>query len=87
MQSILELLDENNIIWNRFLTDNEIVEIYKATTEEEATQYMLLIQDFLENYTVPKRVSDLTQAVSYLNLEAMIYKNWMLPIAKEEISI
>lgn len=82
MQSILELLDETNIIWNRFLTDNEIVEIYKATTEEEATQYMLLIQDFLENYTVPKRVSDLTQAVSYLNLEAMIYKNWMLPIEK-----
>jgi len=78
MQSILELLDETNIIWDRLLTDNEIVEIYKATTEEEREKYMLLIQDFLENYTVPERVSDLTQAVSYLNIEAMIYKNWLI---------
>ena len=84
MQSILELLDESNLIWDRLLTDNEIVEIYKATTEEEATNYMLLIQDFLENYTIPERISDLTQAVSYLNIEAMIYKNWMLPIAISE---
>ena len=82
MQAILELLDETNLIWDRLLTNNEIVEIYKATTEEEKEQYMLLIQDFLENYTIPERVSDLTQAVSYLNLEAMIYKNWMLPIEK-----
>lgn len=84
MQAILELLDETNIIWDRVLTDSEIVEIYKATTEEEKEKYMLLIQDFLENYTIPERVSDLTQAVSYLNLEAMIYKNWMLPIAIPE---
>lgn len=84
MQSILELLDESNLIWDRLLTDNEIVEIYKATTEEEAEKYMLLIQDFLENYTIPERISDLTQAVSYLNIEAMIYKNWMLPIAISE---
>ena len=81
MQSILELLDKSNLIWDRLLSDNEIVEIYKATTEEERERYMLLIQDFLENYTIPERVSDLTQAVSYLNIEAMIYKNWMLPIA------
>jgi len=78
MQAILELLDETNIIWDRLLTDNEIVEIYKATTEEEREKYMLLIQDFLENYTIPERVSDLTQAVSYLNIEAMIYKNWLI---------
>jgi len=77
MQSILELLDESNLIKDDFLTDNQVVEIYKATTEEEKEKYMLIIKELLEDYKIPKRVSDLAQAVSYLNLEAMIFKNWM----------
>jgi len=32
MQSILELLDESNLIWDRLLTNNHVVEVYKATT-------------------------------------------------------
>ncbi len=78
MQSILELLDETNLIWDRVLTDNEIVEIYKATTEEEKEKYMYIIWDLLENYLVPKKISDLTQVVSYLNVEAYIFKNKLI---------
>lgn len=35
MQEILQLLDETNMINNELLTNEQIVEIYKATTEEE----------------------------------------------------
>lgn len=73
MQEILKLLDESNLI-DDVLTDEQIVEVYKATTEEERTKYMETIQNFLDN----GRQSELHSAVSYLNLEAYIYKNWFI---------
>ena len=57
------------------LNDEQIVEIYKSTTEEEATEYMETIQDLLENKKVPENISDLCMAVSYLNIEAFVFKN------------
>lgn len=78
MQEILQLLDETNLIDNQLLTNEQIVEIYKATTEEERAWYMTLVQDFLDNGWV----SDLQQAVSYLNIEAFVYKTGMLPPEK-----
>lgn len=78
MNSILSLLDESGLIGDEHLSNNQIVEIYKATTEEEAIQYMETIQDLLERYIVPERISELCMAVSYLNIEAFVYKNWYL---------
>jgi len=72
MQSILELIDESNLIWDRLLTDSEIEAIYYATTEEEKEMYMLKIQDYLENWNIQDW---LQQAVSYLNLENFVLKN------------
>ena len=73
MQEILKLLDESNLI-DDVLTDEQIVEVYKATTEEERTKYMETIQNFLDN----GRSSELHSAVSYLNIESYIYKNWYI---------
>jgi hypothetical protein len=75
MNSILLLLDESGLIGDESLSNNQIVEIYKATTEEEAVQYMKTIEDLLEHYIVPERISELCMAVSYLNIEAFVYKN------------
>ncbi len=86
MQEILQLLDETNMINNELLTNEQIVEIYKATTEEEREWYMLLIQNFLDDGTTTT-ISDLQQAVSYLNVEAFIYKSWMIPVAKSEETV
>lgn len=61
------------------LNDEQIVEIYKATTEEEAMEYMETIKDLLENEKIPENISDLCMAVSYLNIEAFVFKNWKLP--------
>lgn len=83
MQEILQLLDETNLIDNQLLTNEQIVEIYKATTEEEREKYMRIIQNFLDNGNA-WGVSDLQQAVSYLNIEAFVYKTWMIPVAKSE---
>lgn len=74
MQSILELLEETNMITDN-LSDSQIVEIYKCTTEEEKEQYTKVIQDLLENIRVPDNIHELCSAVSYLNIEAYIYKN------------
>lgn len=60
------------------LSDNEIVEIYKATTEEERVMYMRIIENLLERHIVPEDVPELCMAVSYLNIEAYIYKNWLI---------
>lgn len=57
------------------LNDEQIVEIYKATTEEEAMEYMETIKDLLENEKIPENISDLCMAVSYLNIEAFVFKN------------
>lgn len=78
MQEILQLLDETNLIDNQLLTNEQIVEIYKATTEEEREKYMTLVQNFLDGWTTTT-LSDLQQAVSYLNIEAFVYKTGMLP--------
>lgn len=80
MQEILQLLDETNLIDNQLLTNEQIVEIYKATTEEEREKYMTLVQNFLDDWTTTT-IEDLQQAVSYLNIEAFVYKTWMIPVA------
>lgn len=81
MQEILKLLDESNLI-NDVLTDEQIVEVYKATTEEERTKYMETIQNFLENGIL----SELHSAVSYLNIESYIYINWFIKYEREKNS-
>lgn len=81
MQEILQLLDETNLVQWDLLTNEQIVEIYKATTEEERVWYMTLVQQFLDEWTTTT-LSDLQQAVSYLNIEAFVYKSWMLPPEK-----
>jgi hypothetical protein len=83
MNSILSLLDESGLIWDGSLSNNQIVEIYKSTTEEEAVQYMETIQDLLDKQIVPERISELCMAVSYLNIEAFVYKNWYLQSNKK----
>jgi len=70
MQEIIKLLNESNLIDGK-LNDQQIVEVYKATTEEERNKYIETIQNFLEN----GRSSELHSAVSYLNIESYIYKN------------
>lgn len=83
MNSILSLLDESGLIWDGLLSNNQIVEIYKATTEEEKVAYMKTIEDLLEWYLVPERISELCMAVSYLNIEMFVYKNWYLQPEKK----
>lgn len=73
MQEIIKLLNESNLIDGK-LNDQQIVEVYKATTEEERNKYIETIQNFLEN----GRSSELHSAVSYLNIESYIYKNWFI---------
>ena len=70
MQEILSLLDESNIINWEYLTDNQVVEIYKATTEEEKKQYEDTIQLFLDWWDP----ESLRPAVSYLFLENFVLK-------------
>ena len=53
MKSILSLLDESGLIGDKLLSNNQIVEIYKATTEEEAVGYMETIQALLDKQIVP----------------------------------
>lgn len=86
MQEILQLLDETNLIDNQLLTNEQIVEIYKATTEEEREKYMALIQNFLDDW-ITTTIEDLQQAVSYLNIEAFVYKTWMIPVAIPEKNV
>lgn len=73
LNMIVEMLEDKE-----HLSDAEVVEIYKATTEEERTEYMKTIENLLERYIVPEDITELCIAVSYLNIEAMIYKNWLL---------
>lgn len=77
MKEILNLLADT-FPDKEILTDSEIVEVYKATSEEEAEKYMKTIQDLLERYIVPEDITELCMAVSYLNIEAFLYKNWFM---------
>lgn len=70
LNMIVELLPEKEN-----LSDNEILEIYKSTSEEEKEEYMKTIENLLERYIVPKDVTELCIAVSYLNIESYVYKN------------
>lgn len=81
MQEIIKLLNESNLIDGK-LNDQQIVEVYKATTEEERNKYIETIQNFLEN----GRSSELHSAVSYLNIESYIYKNWFIKYERKKNS-
>lgn len=73
MQEILNLLSEMWVDEN--LSDEQIIEIYNATTEEERVIYMETIQDLLDNIIVPDNIHELCNAVSYLNIENFVLKN------------
>lgn len=73
MQEILNILSEMWVDEN--LSDEQIIEIYNATTEEERVIYMETIQDLLDNIIVPDNIHELCSAVSYLNIENFVLKN------------
>ncbi len=57
------------------LSNEQVIEIYKATTEEERAIYMETIQNLLDNIIVPDNIHELCNAVSYLNIENFVLKN------------
>ena len=73
MQEILNLLDEMWVDEN--LSNEQVIEIYNATTEEERVIYMDTIQNLLDNIVVPDNIHELCNAVSYLNIENFVLKN------------
>lgn len=73
MQEILNLLSEMWVDEN--LSNEQVIEIYNATTEEERVIYMKTIQNLLDNIVVPDNIHELCNAVSYLNIENFVLKN------------
>lgn len=73
MQEILKLLDKMWVDEN--LSNEQVIEIYNATTEEERVIYMETIKNLLDNIIVPDNIHELCSAVSYLNIENFVLKN------------
>ena len=51
------------------LSDNELLEIYNGTTEEENKQYNKIINEYLDTQKIPPVQYDLVQAVSFIYLK------------------
>lgn len=73
MQEILKLLDKMWVDEN--LSNEQVIEIYNATTEEERVIYMETIQNLLDNIVVTDNIHELCSAVSYLSIENFVLKN------------
>lgn len=82
MKEILSFVGEYlESIWelDKNLSDNELLEIYNGTTEEENKEYNKIINDFLDTQKIPHVKYDLVQAVSFIYLKCYLLENKKIP--------